>query len=58
MGNLCGKKPCDRLQDYADIVNYRLNGGRDTPVPGTPEAYIEVYSECFSIIYHPNRMKF
>jgi len=42
-----GKRPCDGLQDYTDIINYRLNGSRDTPVSGTPEAYIMLYSECW-----------
>ena len=42
-----GKRPCDGLQDYADIYNYRLNGSRDTPVSGTPEAYITIYSKCW-----------
>src|SRR6185436_16533930 len=42
-----GKKPCDGLQYHNDIVNYRLNGYRDTPVSGTPSAYITIYSECW-----------
>ena len=42
-----GKRPCDGLQDYTDIINYRLNGSRDAPVSGTPKAYIMLYSECW-----------
>ena len=42
-----GKRPCDGLQYLNDIVNYRLNGSRDTPVSGTPSAYITIYSECW-----------
>src|SRR6185312_1161634 len=41
-----GRKPCNGLQHYNDIVAYRLNGSRDTPVSGTPEEYITLYSEC------------
>ena len=42
-----GKKPCNGLQNYNDIVTYRLNGSRDAPVSGTPEEYIILYAACW-----------
>src|SRR5438128_9905521 len=42
-----GKLPCKGFTMIADIVIFRLNGSRDEPVPGTPEKYIELYSECW-----------
>ena len=42
-----GKRLCDGLQNYDDIVSYRITGNRDFPVSGTPEAYIMLYSACW-----------
>ena len=47
MGISGGKRPCDGLQNYRDIVAYRLKGSRDAPVSGTPEEYITLYSACW-----------
>ena len=42
-----GKRPCGGLQNYNDIVLYRINSSRDAPVSGTPEEYITLYSACW-----------
>ena len=42
-----GKRPCDGLQHYNDIINYRLSGSRDAPLLGTPAEYVALYSECW-----------
>jgi len=42
------KTPCEDCTYSYQIVNQRQNGYRDPPVPGTPKAYIKLYSECWS----------
>ncbi|CAG8563625.1 5285_t:CDS:2, partial [Paraglomus occultum] len=42
-----GKIPCEQLTADSDIIIYRLNGFYDKPFPGTPTAYVELYSKCW-----------
>jgi len=39
--------PCGEFKDIFDIQSYRLNGGRHDVVPGTPEEYKNLYTECW-----------
>jgi len=42
-----GKIPCEGRIETVDIILYRLDGSRDPPCSGTPEEYINLYSECW-----------
>ena len=44
-----GRVPCEGLNEAVAIIMYRLEGAgaRDPPFPGTPEDYINLYSECW-----------
>ncbi|CAG8480773.1 5060_t:CDS:10 [Paraglomus occultum] len=42
-----GQRPCEGMTSAASIIEFRLNGSRDEPVLGTPEDYIDLYSECW-----------
>src|SRR5438128_1289664 len=42
-----GKTPCEGHTQSYEIVLYRLKGSRDLPSHGTPEEYINLYSECW-----------
>src|SRR6185312_9719847 len=42
-----GKVPCGEHIEVVDIIVYRLDGSRDLPFPGTPEEYVNIYSECW-----------
>src|SRR5581483_9290285 len=48
-----GKIPCEGVTTNYEILLYRLNGSRDSPFPGTPEQYIDLYSKCWD--EDPNR---
>src|SRR6185436_16398008 len=43
-----GKDPCGGLTEAADIIVYRINGSRDFPFPGTPQEYVNLYSDCWN----------
>ena len=47
LGLCYGKYPCGEFKDIFDIRIYRLNGGRHDVVPGTPEEYKNLYTECW-----------
>src|SRR6185312_9180656 len=40
-----GQIPCEKCMNVAE---YRKNGYRDLPFPGTPETYVQLYSTCCS----------
>src|SRR6185312_13357871 len=42
-----GKIPCGGVITIYQILLCRLNGFRDSPFPGTPESYIDLYSKCW-----------
>src|SRR6185369_5215262 len=42
-----GKVPCGGRTEADDIIAYRLEGFRDLSFSGTPEEYINIYSECW-----------
>ncbi|CAG8591439.1 10899_t:CDS:1, partial [Paraglomus occultum] len=42
-----GKVPCGGRTKPHEIVVCRFDGYRDPPFPGTPEEYINLYSECW-----------
>src|SRR6185312_6841671 len=42
-----GQIPCNKCTHYS-VVEYRKQGYRDSPFPGTPEAYVQLYSACWS----------
>ena len=42
-----GKSPYGELTEPMQICVYRLKGSRDSPFPGTPEEYINLYSDCW-----------
>ncbi|CAG8571799.1 2145_t:CDS:2, partial [Paraglomus occultum] len=48
-----GRVPCEGLTDGVAIIMYRREGLRDAPIPGTPNEYINLYSECWDGI--PNK---
>ena len=41
------KYPCSELDSISDIQLYRLSGGRHDVIPGTPEGYENLYTECW-----------
>src|SRR5437016_6374655 len=43
-----GKLPCEGTTTSKSIIEFRLKGSRDKPVPDVPEGYVELYSECWS----------
>ncbi|CAG8623036.1 6860_t:CDS:1, partial [Paraglomus occultum] len=43
-----GETPCDGCTETVGIIMYRLNGSRDPPFPGTPDEYVNLYSECWN----------
>ena len=43
-----GRIPCEGYISAGEVVLCRLQGFRDLPFPGTPEEYIELYSECWN----------
>ena len=48
-----GKVPCEGTTRSYEILLHRLNGFRDSPFPGTPKQYIDLYSKCWD--NDPNR---
>ena len=42
-----GKVPCGGCTEADDIIARRLKGFRDFSSSGTPEEYINIYSECW-----------
>ena len=42
-----GKVPCGGRTEAVDIIAYRLQGFRDSPLSETPGEYINLYSECW-----------
>jgi len=43
-----GQMPCEGRTEIAPIIVYRLEGSRDPPFSGTPEEYVNLYSECWN----------
>src|SRR6185436_8974495 len=41
------ESPCSEFDSISDIQLYRLNGGRHDVIPGTPEEYKNLYTECW-----------
>ncbi|CAG8519464.1 7673_t:CDS:1, partial [Paraglomus occultum] len=43
-----GKSPCEGHTQSAEIFKYRLKGFRDKPVPGIPDEYTKLYTDCWN----------
>src|SRR6185312_6216818 len=43
-----GKLPCEGCTQSFEVFKYRQQGYRDPPFDETPEAYIMLYSKCWS----------
>src|SRR6185312_5683516 len=43
-----GQMPCEGHTESIRIIVYRLKGSRDPPFSGTPEEYVNLYSECWN----------
>src|SRR6185312_10950526 len=47
LGFFYGRYPCSEFNSISDIQLYRMNGGRHDVVPGTPEEYKNLFTECW-----------